>query len=102
MVTLMEDRRELKERIYGLMNGLLDLEAHPVEESRYVEDEFVEDKVCGIAYREVLEANERICQRLHSGEADPDVEIIMDGMMRITYHLCMKMFDYGAFFADQY
>ena len=31
-----------------------------------------------------------------------DVEIIMDGMMRITYHLCMKMFDYGAFFADQY
>ena len=94
-----EERKELKERIYGLMNGLLDLEAHPVAESRFVEDEFGEDKVCGMAYRSVMEANQRLCERLYSENGDPDVESIIDNMMCISYHLCMKMFEYGEFFS---
>lgn len=96
----MKRRQELKEQIYGLMNGLLDLENHPVEESRFVEDEFTEDKICGIAYHEVMEANMRLCERLCSEKGDPDVDIIIDRMMCISYHLCMKMFDYGEFFSD--
>lgn len=98
----MKEKQELKEQIYSLMNGLLDLENHPVEESRYVEDEFGEDKICGIAYREVMEANRRLCERLCTEKGDPDVELIIDRMMCISYHLCMKMFDYGEFFSDMY
>lgn len=90
---------ELKERIYGLMNGLLDLENYPVKESSLVEDEFAEDKPCGIAYRKVLEANIRLCGRLGTGEEDPDVGAIIDNMAFITHHLCMKMFDYGKLFS---
>lgn len=95
-----KERQEFKERIYGLMNGLLDLESYPTEESRYVEDEFGEDKSCCIAYRKVMEANIRLCERLYSENGDPDVESIIDNMMYISYHLCMKMFDYGEFFSD--
>ncbi len=95
-----KERQELKERIYELMNGLRDLEAYPTEESKFVENEFEEDKVCGKAYREVVEANMRLCERLNSEKGDSDIEIIIDNLMPIAHHLCMKMFDYGELFSN--
>lgn len=47
---------EFKQLIYDLMNGSLDLENNVIEESKYVEDEFSEEKVCQTAYAEILDA----------------------------------------------
>lgn len=96
-----KERQELKERIYELMNGLRDLESYPLEESKYVENEFEEDKACGRAYREVVAANMRLCERLYSEKGDSDIEIIIDNLMLIAHHLCMKMFDYGEIFSNR-
>ncbi|WP_455619815.1 hypothetical protein [Eisenbergiella sp.] len=91
---------EFKKLIYDLMNGNLDLENNSVEESRYIEDEFAEGKVCYTAYAEILEAYQRICQRLGVGEEDGDVEIIINNFNVIMEYLCMKMYDYGCFFSQ--
>lgn len=91
---------EFKQLIYDLMNGSLDLENNAIEESKYVEDEFSEGKVCQIAYAEILDAYQRICERLKIGEEDKDIEVIMNNFNTIMEHLCMKMYDYGYFFSQ--
>ena len=92
--------KEFKQLLYDLMNGSLDLENNAIEESRYVEDEFSEGKVCQIAYAEILDAYQRICERLGGGEEDKDIEVIMNNFNTIMEHLCMKMYDYGCFFSQ--
>ena len=91
---------EFRRLIYDLINGSLDLENNSIEESRYVENEFLEGKVCQIAYAEILDAYQRICRRLGGGEEDNDIEIIINNFNTITKHLCMKMYDYGCFFSQ--
>lgn len=76
------------------------LENNSIEESKYVEDEFVEGKVCHTAYAEVLDAYQRVCQRLGVGEDDKDIEIIINNFNIIIERLCMKMYDYGCFFSQ--
>ena len=91
---------EFKQLIYDLMNGSLDLENNAIEESKYVEDEFSEGKVCQTAYAEILDAYQRICERLKVGEEDKDIEVIMNNFNTIMEHLCMKMYDYCCFFSQ--
>lgn len=91
---------EFKRLIYDLMNGSLDLEHYTIEESKYVENEFEEERTCGKAYSEILAAYRRICERLGVGEEDYDVEIIMNNFNTIIECLCMKMYDYGQFFSQ--
>lgn len=91
---------EFKRLIFDLMNGSLVLGNNPPEESKYVENEFAEGKGCAEAYSEILDAYQRICQRLGVGEEDDDIEIIMDSFNTIIECLCMKMFDYGSFFTQ--
>ena len=69
---------EFKQLIYDLMNGSLDLENNAIEESKYVEDEFSEGKVCQTAYAEILDAYQRICERLKVGEEDKDIEVYIN------------------------
>ncbi|MDO4276494.1 MAG: hypothetical protein Q4D16_22760 [Eubacteriales bacterium] len=92
---------EFKKLIYDLMNGSLDLNNYPVNESKYVENEFEEGKYCSKAYKEIYEANRRLCQRLGAGQEDKDVEVIINNFFEITECLCMKMYDYGAFFSKK-
>ena len=67
---------ERKKLIYDLMNGSLDFKDNPPEECKYVEDEFSEGKVCEQAYTEIMDAYQRLCQRLGGhGEEDEDIEI---------------------------
>ena len=62
-----------------------------------MEDEFSEGKVCEQAYTEIMDAYQRLCQRLGGhGEEDEDIEIIINSYELITEYLCMKMFDYGV------
>lgn len=91
---------EFKRLIFDLMNGSLVLGNNPPEESKYVENEFSEGKGCAEAYSEILDAYQRICQRLGVGEEDDDIEIIMDSFNTIIECLYMKMFDYGSFFTQ--
>lgn len=94
----MEERKKL---IYYLMNGMLDFKDNPPEECKYVEDEFLEGKACERAYTEIMSAYQRLCQRLGvDGEEDKDIEVIINSYELITEYLCMKMFDYGAMFAQ--
>ena len=55
---------EFKTLIFDLANGSLDLEHFPVEESKYVENEYEEGKPCYELYAGMLDAYERICHRL--------------------------------------
>lgn len=93
---------EFKNLIYDLANGSLDLEHFPVEECKYVENEYGEGKLCSKLYSEVLEAYERICMRLgKSNQEDRDVEIIINNLLEIGRCLSMKMYDYGCLFTTQ-
>ena len=86
---------ESKELIYNLMNGTYDLDRYPVPASQIVENEFEEGKTCADCYRKVFDANQRLCERLGTGE-DSDIECIINNMYDIAHVLCLKMFDYGV------
>lgn len=91
---------DFKMLVYDLMSGSIDLENHPVEESRYVKNAYEEGSDCDQAYAKAIEACERLGKRLGTPEGeDPDVECIMNSMLKIQEILCMKMYEYGWFFA---
>lgn len=95
----MEKHSEMfKQRIFDLMNGSLDLESYPVAESELVKNEFEKGGVCERLYREVYDANRRICEKLHV-EEDPDVELIIRNLLEIGEYQSMKMYDYGRIFS---
>ena len=57
--------------------------------------------MCEQAYTEIMSVYQRLCQRLGAdGEEDKDIEVIINSYELITEYLCMKMFDYGAMFAQ--
>lgn len=94
-----KNSNEFKNLIYDLANGSLDLEHFPVEESKYVENEYEEGKLCSRLYSEMCDAYERICVRLGKpDQEDRDVEIIINNLLDIGRHLSIKMFEYGQFF----
>ena len=95
-----KNSQEFKNLIYDLANGSLDLERFPVAESKYVENEYEEGKLCSNLYSEMRDAYDRICVRLGKpDQEDRDVEIIINNLLDIGRHLSMKMYDYGRFFA---
>ena len=56
--------KEFKELVYDLVNGALDLEEYPVEESKYVKNEYEEDSLCAKLYSDMRDAYDRVCARL--------------------------------------
>lgn len=91
---------EFKQLIYDLMNGSRNLEEYPVKENQFVVNEFEHGKFCNMAYQNMYNANQRLCRRLNS-EEDSDVECIISNLLDMQYYLCMKMYDYGAFFSQR-
>ena len=59
-----------------------------------VENAFAPGSRCAACYKEIYEANQRLCDRL-GVEEDPDVEAIIDKFFEITRELSLKMFQYG-------
>lgn len=95
-----KQRTEFKTLIYDLANGSLDLEHFPVEERKYIENEYEEGKPCYELYAGMLDAYERLCQRLGKPDSDDqDVDIIIDNLLEIGRYMSMKMYDYGCFFS---
>ena len=70
-------------------------ESDYVIENVRIQNEFEERKTCSEAYKRVYEANRRLCERLGVDE-EPDVEMIIDGMLDITRIVAQRMFQYGA------
>lgn len=91
----MKYNEELRNTIYDLMNGALDLEHFEVPESKFAEDEFAEGKLCNQLYEDFYYANRRVCERLGVDE-DEDVETIIRSLMEINEICAKKMFEYGA------
>lgn len=89
---------ERKEIVYELMTGAWNLGRYPVKESRYVTDEFTPGNTCDKLYEQIHATAERICERLHSQD-DRDVELLFMDFLSLERHLCMKMYEYGEFFA---
>lgn len=77
------------------------LQGERIEPVKGVKNAFTDGSVCDKNYEEMLAAYQRLRERLNAGEEDPDVEIIIDSMMRITDHLCYEMFAYGWRFAKE-
>ena len=95
-----KNSNEFKNLIYDLVNGSFDLEHFPVAESKYVENEYEEGKLCSRLYSEMCDAYERICVRLWKpDQEDRDVEIIINNLLDIGIYLSMKMYDYGYLFS---
>ena len=90
---VLEEKR--KQLIYELMNGYYDKDKVEFLESQIVEDEFEEGRPCADLYKQVYEANRRLCERL-GVEEDKDVEMIINCMNEISRILAMKMYDYGV------
>lgn len=88
-----------KEMIYDLMNGQIDLEKYPAQESNIVKNEFEKGMPCDVCYEQVYEANKRLCERL-GVEEDKDVELIVNNLLQIAKYQAMKMYDYGKLFTE--
>ena len=81
---------EFAEAVYWSVQGLLE---KPVEG---VENAFYDGSGCEAAYEQMLEAYERLRQRLQVKNEDADVECIINALQTITKELCLRMFEYGA------
>ena len=75
--------QEFKNLIYDLANGSLDLAHFPVAESKYVENEYEEGKLCNRLYSEMRDAYDRICARL----GKPDQSVIFCGQ----FNTCLSV-----------
>ena len=60
-----------------------------------VENAFAEGAPCAVLYRQIYQANQRLCARLGQTDSDPDVETIIDSFLEINKYLCLKMYQYG-------
>ena len=76
------NNEDFKQLIYDLMNGSRNLKEYPVIESKYVENEFGQNKFYNRAYEEIYKANQRLCRRLNA-EEDTDVECIISNLLDI-------------------
>lgn len=89
---------ELKERVYLTLTGNL----IPSYRVPGVEDAYAKDAFCLKQYSKMLDAYERLCERLGTGEEeDDDVEIIINSLLDIEKCLSMKMYEYGAIFGNK-
>lgn len=62
----------------------------------WVEEIFVPGNPCHEEYSRMLEAYQRVCTRLGSGEEDADLEIIVDSLLAHGKILALEMFRCGV------
>ena len=88
---------EFIERVYLTVTGDL------VEEYRVpgVEDLFAPGKSCERLYNQMMDAYERLVERLGGKEEDPDAEIMVDATLQLCEKVGYAMYRYGALFGDR-
>ena len=60
-----------------------------------VNNAFVPGSYCDRQYERMRSAYERVCNRLKTGEEDPDLDIMVDAMENIQRELCRRIFHYA-------
>lgn len=84
-------------RVYNTLNG----QYTPGFRVPGVENAFAPGELCMELYGKALDAYQRICARLGTGEEDEDVEVIFNALMDISEILGLKMYYYGAMFGEK-
>ncbi len=64
-----------------------------------IENIYATGSLCADAYADMLDAYERLCERLGVIDEDEDVEIIISSLRAIEREISLKMFKYGMEFA---
>lgn len=82
---------KLEEQVYYSLTGNL----MPENSLDWVENVCVPGQPCYEKYRKMLQAYERLCQRLGVCNEDRDVEIIINALLGRGRILAQKMFEYG-------
>ena len=83
--------RDMASQVYDSLLGNL----IPEYALGWVENIFVPGNPCHDEYSCMLEAYQRICRRLGSGEEDADLEIIVNSLLSHGEILAKEMFRYG-------
>lgn len=78
---------DIVEQVYLSLTGEL------VDPIRYVPNAFEQGRYCAERYQEMLDAYERLRERLGVTDEDEDVEIIIDSLLAIQRKLCREMFE---------
>ena len=78
---------DIVEQVYLSLTGEL------VDPIRYVPNAFEQGNYCAERYQEMLDAYERLRERLGVTDEDEDVEIIIDSLLAIQRKLCREMFE---------
>ena len=60
-----------------------------------VENAFAEGSRCDELYKQIFQANRRLCDRLGARDEDADVELIINNFLEINRFLCKEMYRYG-------
>ncbi len=87
----------LAEWVYDTLQGVL------MDEARLpgVENLFEEGSECMNCYEKALNAYERICERLHVGDEDRDLEEIFNAFIDIQRVVGLKMYEYGSKYGNR-
>ena len=78
---------DIVEQVYLSLTGEL------IDPIRYVPNAFEQGSYCAERYQEMLDAYERLRERLGVTDEDEDVEIIIDSLLAIQRKLCREMFE---------
>ena len=89
-------REKMVDIVYDLMIGQRICQPGDPE----VEDLFSPGRECANLYKQVYEANLRLCNRLNT-EEDTDVEIIINSLLEICTIVGKRMFRYGIEFGHE-
>ena len=60
-----------------------------------VHNAFAQGSRCDELYRQIYEANLRLCERLGKTDDDADVELIINNFLEMNQILCLEMYRYG-------
>ena len=85
---------DIVEQVYLSLTGEL------VDPIRYVPNAFEQGSYCAERYQEMLDAYERLRERLGVTDEDEDVEIMISAFEDIQQKLCLRMYHYGARFGE--
>lgn len=87
----MNKEMNLAEQVYLSLLGQL----NPEYALEWVGNIFTDGSDYDRRYGDVLEAYERLCQRLGTDGEDDDVEVIINAMLENEHAVALKMFEYG-------
>lgn len=89
-------KEQFAEQVYMTLQGQL----MPEDMVSGVENIFENGGIGLKLYDEVLQAYQRICERLGVRDEDEDLEIIMRNMMEIEREVALRMYEYGVRFGN--